>query len=417
MRPRRQAPLLGATCVAALLCPVVGRAAELRVGQHAASVAEAVAAAEPGDHVVLGPGEWPGPVDIDKAITLRSDGGVLVGTDDTTLRILAPGVVLDGLVLRGSGDDMQGPDACVWVGPEAAGTVIRGSEITDCLFGIWLHEVTGVQILDNHVVGRPDVMVHSKGNGIHLFDSEQLTVRGNTVEGARDGIFVSATEDSLIANNRVTGQRFGIHYMYSYDNTVEGNTLVDNGGGIALMQSLRLVIRDNVATGSDRHGILFRDVQYSTITGNRVEGNTEGLFFFSSLDNVITNNIIANNQIGARIWAGTERNEIHDNAFVGNREQVFYVASADQTWGANYWSDYLGWDQDGDGLGDRPYRNDALTASLLHAYPAATLLLNSPGIELLRLLQQRLPALRVPTVIDEHPLLSPPDLLPAAVSP
>jgi len=381
---------------------------EIVVGEDVPDIASALALAEPGDRVVLGPGEWPGPVIIEEAITLSSAGGVLVGGEGTTLTLRAPGVVLDSLVLRGSGDDLQGPDACIYVEPSAAGAVITNSTISDCLFGIWLHEVRGAQILDNHVTGRPDVMVHSKGNGIHLFDSEQLIVRGNTVVGARDGIYVSATEDSLISENVVSNQRFGIHYMFSYDNVIEHNVANDNTVGIALMESLRLEVRGNAASRNQRQGILFRDVQYTQIVDNRVTENAEGFFFFSSLDNVITGNTFAHNQIGARIWAGTERNEVYDNAFISNREQVFYVSTeADQIWGANYWSDYMGWDQDGDGHGDRPYRNDALMAQLLHKYPAAVLLLNSPCLELLRMLQLRLPTLRVPTIIDNSPLLAP----------
>ncbi len=383
-------------------------AAEIVVGDDAPDIAAALLVAQPGDQVVLGPGEWPGPVRIDKPITFSSRGGVLVGDTGTTLTVAAPGVVIDSLVLRGSGDDLQGPDACIYVEPISAGTVITNSTVSDCLFGIWLHEVRGAQILNNRVTGRPEALIHERGNGIHLFDSEQLIVRGNTVVGARDGIYVSATEDSLIAGNTVSDQRFGIHYMYSNDNIIEGNIANDNSGGIALMQSRRLVVRDNIASGNRRHGILFRDMQYSTITGNLVEENTEGMFFFSSLDNDISGNTFLHNQIGARIWAGTERNRVYDNAFVGNREQVFYVASADQTWEPNYWSDYLGWDQDGDGHGDRPYETDALMAQLLHRFPAAVLLLSSPALELLRLLQQQLPSLQVPSVIDPSPLLSPP---------
>ncbi len=395
--------------ILALIPALAAAPRELLVGTDTPDLAAALALAEPGDRVVLGPGDWTGPAVIDKAITISSRGGVLVGSEGKTLVLRAPGAVVDGLVIRGSGDDLQGPDACIYVEPSAAGAVIAESVLSDCLFGIWLHQVRGAQILDNQITGRPEVMAHAKGNGIHLFDSEQLTVRGNTVRGARDGIYVSATEDSLIADNQVSDQRFGIHYMYSYDNTIEGNVADDNTGGIALMESMRLTVRDNEAAGNERQGILFRDVQSSTITGNRVEGNGEGLFFFSSLDNVIADNVIVGNQIGARIWAGTERNEVRGNSFISNREQVFYVASSDQRWGANYWSDYLGWDQDGDGLGDRPYRSDALMAQLLHKYPAAALLLSSPALELLRLLQQRLPALRVPAVIDEAPLLTPPE--------
>ena len=71
----------------------------------------------------------------------------------------------------------------------------------------------------------------------------------------------------------------------------------------------------------------------------------------------------------------------------------------------NYWSDYLGWDQDGDGRGDRPYRVDSFHASLLYRYPSAALLLRSPALELLGRLQERLPTLRVPTIREEHPAM------------
>ncbi len=141
-----------------------------------------------------------------------------------------------------------------------------------------------------------------------------------------------------------------------------------------------------------------------------VSHNGEGMFFFSSLDNDISQNLITGNQIGARVWAGTERNEIHDNAFVGNANQVFYVSASDQHWAPNYWSDYLGWDQDGDGFGDRPYRNDVFLAQLLHRFPAAVLLLNSPTLEILNQLQSYMPQLRVPTVIDDAPLMQPPTI-------
>lgn len=392
----------------AVLSSLTAPAAEIVVGDDAPGAQEAVDLAEPGDTVVLGAGDWHGPVRIDKAIRLTSRGGVLVGEEGSTLVIEAPGVVVDHLVVRGSGDDLRGPDCCIWIGPEGTNAVVTDSELTDCLFGIWLHEVRGARLERNRVVGRPDERPPTKGNGIHLFNSEHLTVSHNVVEGARDGIYVSATEDSVIRGNTVSNQRYGIHYMFSYDNTIDGNLANNNSGGIALMESRGLTVTNNIAKNNKRQGILFRDVQYTRIVGNTVEANAEGLFFFSSLDNEIVDNVIKHNQMGAKIWAGTERNVVQGNAFIANRQQVFYMSNADQYWEPNYWSDYLGWDQDADGFGDRPYHANAFQAQLLHRYPQAVLLLNSPTLEILSHLQQRLPALRVHTVIDSKPLITRP---------
>lgn len=382
--------------------------AEIVVGVNAPTVQDAVDAAMPGDIVVLPDGEWPGPVVVDRPLTLTSRGGVLVGDSGRTLTIDAPDVTVDGLVLRGSGSDLAVPDACVYVTAASRGVVIRDSHLSDCLFGIWLHEVPDARVTGNEVIGRPGVMNARKGNGIHVFHCVGALVDGNVVTDARDGIYVGVTEQAVISNNIVSNQRYGIHYMYSSGNTIEGNIADNNSGGIALMQSRSLTVRDNVTRGNDKAGILFRDAMDSLITGNIVQDNGEGMFFFSSYDNTLAFNTISGNQMGARVWAGTSRNDIHDNAFIGNRQQIFYVSASDQTWGPNYWSDYVGWDQDGDGHGDVPYRNNAMTAQLLHRFPQAVLLLNSPTLEILGMLQARLPALRVPTVIDERPLVAPP---------
>jgi nitrous oxidase accessory protein len=315
----------------------------LIVGRDGATVQETVDRARPGDTVLVPEGVWPGPLVVNKALTVRGDGGVIDGGGvGTVVRLEAPGARLDGVAVRASGDDRGGPDACVYIATEAIGATVRGCELTACTFGIWVHQGREVELEGNHIVGRADLGHRSnRGNGIHLFDSSGLRVVGNRVEGARDGIYVSATEDSLIADNVARDLRYGIHYMYSWRNTIRGNHLSGNTAGIALMSSHHIEVLDNVSTGNASHGILFRDVQYARIEGNVVEGNGEGLFFFSSLDNDIVGNRVAHNAIGARVWAGTERNVVRGNDFVGNQQQVFYVAATDQEWGdataGNYW--------------------------------------------------------------------------------
>ena len=154
---------------------------------------------------------------------------------------------------------------------------------------------------------------------------------------------------------------------------------------------------------------MFRDAQFCDIRENVLDRNGEGMFFFSSTDNIIMDNKIIKNKVGVKIWAGSLRNRVEGNLFIGNERQVFFVASEDMFWGedgpGNYWSDYLGWDQDADGIGDRPYRVSNFSNNLIYKYPVAVLLLRSPSLELLAHLERKLPIFRVPTIIDSQPLM------------
>ena len=370
--------------------------------------------AQPGDVIEVEPGSHAGPIRIDKAVTLRGRGGVIDGGGvGTPVVVVAPGARVEGLVVIRSGKDVGAPDACIYVEPSATGAVLLDNTLRDCAFGIWVHETEGVQIVGNRVWGREGVRVADRGNGIHLFDAAHLLVRGNEVRGVRDGIYVSATEESLIEGNVAEGVRFGVHYMYSYSNILRHNVTNDSTLGIALMESHDLIVEDNFASGNRREGLLFRDVRGSQIRRNRLERNGTGMFFYSSTENVIEDNVLLDNEMGLKIWAGTRRNRIEGNVIRGNRVQVFYVGAEDQIWGesgrGNYWGDYLGWDQDGNGVGDRPHRVDSFTAGLIYRYPGAALLLRSPALEMLAHLADRLPLLRTPTIVDRSPLLGDPD--------
>lgn len=398
---RRVAPLLGVALAAAAVVaasPALARPLQPLVDQ-----------ASPGDVLQLPPGVWSGPVVIDKPLTIRGPGAIVDGGGrGTVVRVDAPNVTLSDLVIEHGGRDVDGPDACVYVTQRATRARIRANSLSRCGFGIWIHRTEDVVVEGNRIIGPTTGHRADRGNGIHLFDGTRLLVRDNVISGGRDGIYVAATEDSRIEGNRMSDTRYGIHYMFSYDNVVSHNHARGNVGGIALMESHGITATHNVSSDNKEHGILFRDAQRCTIRHNRVERNGNGLFFFSSVDNVIEHNVVAHNEVGAKVWAGSDRNEVSSNAFLGNRVQLFYVASSDLVWGdaraGNFWSDYLGWDQNGDGVGDRPYRVDSFTTRLIHRYPAASLLLRSPALELLTHLEQTLPLLRTPTVIDRRPL-------------
>jgi nitrous oxidase accessory protein len=123
----------------------------------------------------------------------------------------------------------------------------------------------------------------------------------------------------------------------------------------------------------------------------------------------LTGNVVADNQIGVHL-SGSARNTWDGNDFIENRQQVKYVGARDQEWGGaqgNYWSNYRGWDRDGDGRGDVPYEANDVVDRLTWRYPSVRLLLASPAVQALRLVGQQFPLLRVPSVVELHPRMLP----------
>lgn len=407
---RRHAPSVLVLFIALLLWAATSMAAS-HTAVPGTSLQALIDSAAAGDSIIVPSGTWRGSVTISKTLVIEGQTGAVIdgGGSGTVVRILAPNVTVKGFEIRGAGDDLSGPDAGIHVGKTAEGSLVSDNTVHTSAFGIWTHEVTKVRILKNRVIGTLEGHRTTRGNGIHLFDSDHLVVDGNHISGGRDGIYVSATEFTTISNNLMEQTRYGVHYMFSYDNVLVGNRSINNTNGYAVMGSRRVTVEDNLAKNNEHHGLLFRDVQYSPIRRNRLESNGEGLFFYSSTENTIVDNVIISNDVGAKIWAGSVRNIVSGNRFVGNRRQVFYVSSQDLVWGVkqagNIWGDYLGWDQDGDGLGDRPYRVDSFTSHLLHKYPAAVLLMRSPALELMTHLQERMPVLKVATVVDMRPMM------------
>lgn len=406
---KKRIPPIAASLATVLFC-MGSVAAAIHRPDSAEKLVSTLASCEDGDEIVLAEGSFVGNFKIQKSVRMTGKDAILDGGGKgTVLTISAPKVVLIGLQVKNSGTNLSGPDCGIYLAPEASGSQVSDCTIVNCAFGIWLHECKSVTVEKNCILGINTGHTSNRGNGIQLFDSTNITCRNNKVRDGRDGIYISATEESLIDGNDIERARYGIHYMYSYSNTVRNNVCRRNGNGYALMESKYLFVENNLSENNEGQGLQFRDAQYCEIKHNKLIGNKEGLFFYSSTNNKITGNLVQGNETGVRIWAGSLRNDVSGNSFIGNTRQVFYVGSTEIVWGndeqGNYWSDYLGWDQDGDGIGDRPYRVNSFHTQLLHRFPAAALLMNSPSLETLSLLEQRLPFLRTPTITDRKPLL------------
>lgn len=397
--------------LAAALAANLACAAEFTV-QPGQSIAASIAGAAAGDTVQVERGHYRERLLIDKPLTLKGlnrptlDGG----HEGDVIRIKSPDVTIEGFIVRNSGANLTKQNAGIYLEPGSDRAVIRDNVINYTLFGLWIEKVKNVQVVGNNITGMRDLASAQRGNGIQLYNSQHAAIIDNQVSFTRDGIYVDVSDHALFRGNRLHHLRYGTHYMNSNYNVWEGNQSYLNRGGLALMEVRNQTVRNNQAWGNSDHGIMLRTIQDSVVENNIVAGNRRGFFVYDAEYNTLRGNLVIGNRVGMHVWAGSINNVVDGNDLIHNREQIRYVASRDEQWGGetgNYWSNYLGWDRDGDGVGDVPYEASDIVDRLTWKYPAVKLLLNSPAVQTLRMVARQFPLLRATSIVDQHPRMRP----------
>ena len=380
--------------------------------QPGQDLAAAVQSAAPGDVVEVQRGMYRANLLIDKPLTLRGiDRPTLSGglTGDT-IRVTAPDVVIEGLIVRDSGSSLKEQNAGIYLYPGAHRAVVQNCDLTYNLFGLWIEKANDVRIEGNLITGKREFDSAQRGNGIQLYNTQRAQILHNNISFVRDALYVDVSHHAVFRGNKLHHSRYGTHYMTSYYNVWEDNETYYNRGGLALMEVREQTVRNNRAWGNSDHGIMLRSVQDAVVEGNVVAGNNRGFFIYDVEYAVLKNNLVVDNVVGVHLSAGSTRNVVEGNDFIGNREQVRYVGARDEPWGVesgNHWSNYLGWDRNGDGVGDVRYEANDMVDRLSWRYPSMKLLLASPAVQALRLVGQQFPVLRVPSVVDPKPRMVP----------
>ena len=421
MRMKRLAVLIAALTLTAL--PL--RAAEVAVTPGPGALAAAIAGASPGDVLILSDGAYPGPVTIDRPLTVTGPRGAVVDGQGqgTVMTIAAPDVTLQGFSVTGSGHVNKNLDAGVKILKGADRARIEGLYLTGNMHGIDVHGGLDALVRNNQIEGTQNPRMNERGNGIYVWNSPGTVVEGNTIRWGRDGIFSNASRKGTYRNNLFRDLRFAVHYMYTNDSEVSGNISVGNHLGFAIMFSDRVVVKNNLSLGDREHGVMLNYANSADVSGNLVRGGTKKcLFIYNAHKNLIFDNRFQDCGIGIHFTAGSERNVLTGNAFLGNQEQVKYVGTRHIEWSfegrGNFWSDHPAYDLNGDGVADGVFRPNDLMDHILWSQPAAALLIGAPAVQLIRWSQSSFPATLPGGVLDSHPLMAPLEIpVPAEILP
>jgi nitrous oxidase accessory protein len=406
-----------AALATASVASLAAKADVLSVPSGGGRLAAMAAAAAPGDTLVLEAGVHRGPVVIRFPLTVQGKPGAVVdgAGQGRVITISAPKTVVRALTVRNSGTRLDTMDAGIYIDKGGTGALVENNRLENNLFGVYVQGPKGAVVRGNTIIGRSDLRMSERGNGVQLWNTPGTIVEGNTVRFGRDGIFVTTSKKNVFRNNRFSDLRFAVHYMYTNRSEISGNLSERNHVGYAIMYSHRLKVSGNRSTGDRDHGILLNYANRSTIEDNVVRhGKTKCVFVYNAHKNIFRRNWFEGCGVGIHFTAGSERNVITANAFIGNRTQVKYVGTRWLEWSArgrgNYWSDNPAFDLDGDGIADTAYRPNDLVDQIVWRAPSAKILLTSPAIQMLRWAQSQFPGLYPGGVIDSAPLMAPPTM-------
>ncbi len=369
--------------------------------------------AEEGSTLLLEPGSYAGPVLIDKPLILDGQGKVTIdaGGKGSVIVVGTDGAVIRNLHLTNSGESHNDIDSGVQV--RGNFNVISDNVIDNCLFGVDLQQSENNIVRRNRISSKP-FELGTRGDAIRLWYSFDNKVTDNIISDSRDTV-VWYSANNTIARNTSYDSRYSLHFMYSRYNLVEDNRYYNNTVGVFLMYSDGVVLRNNYiahASGSTGVGIGFKETSDVTVEGNKILYCASGLYidispFQPDTINTFNNNLIAYNGIGIRFLNDWEGNEFRGNRFIDNLTQV--VVSSGKTasrniWEGNHWSDYEGFDEDHDGVGDTPYELYVYADRLWQDVPYAQFFKGSPVLEVMDFLE-RLAPFTEPRILvrDEHP--------------
>ncbi|KYK25397.1 hypothetical protein AYK24_05065 [Thermoplasmatales archaeon SG8-52-4] len=219
----------------------------------------------------------------------------------------------------------------------------------------------------NNIIVNNNITLNSDNSiRLHSLCNENIIMFNNVINNKEHGISIGSNNNTIAYNNISSNHFHGIS-IAGHNNNITHNIISKNGdisnsgAGIKIWDYSNNTIIKNDIILNNKWGIYFSGSSNNTIVGNNISLNKyNGIRLLHATDNhIIGNNIISNDWHGIWVEGNCRDNIIYNNNLAYNDMNANDTTIND--WdngypsGGNYWDDYTGEDNNGDGIGDTPY--------------------------------------------------------------
>ncbi|MGB9841261.1 MAG: right-handed parallel beta-helix repeat-containing protein [Candidatus Bathyarchaeales archaeon] len=228
---------------------------------------------------------------------------------------------------------------------------------------------SGCRIINNNIVNNSEGIRPQRNNllisennitkntvGVSGYNTENVTISRNRITENGYGVNIGVCRNVAVTENQIANNTYGLNLVYYGPYLISGNNIADNSCGIRFAEACN----------------------NATVYGNNITRNAVGvaLLIFPNAGDIVVSGV---------------GNVVFGNLFINNTKQVTQekspynypattrmgtdIVSWDNGTLGNYWDDYLGLDENNDGIGDKPYIIDEYNKDY---YPLMTQNINKP---------------------------------------